>query len=322
MTIAALAVPDAAPRCDGSAVAKIAETKAGVLIATPTSAMTAPRIRPGGEGHAAARRRPAASAPRAAAEGERRHTVGDARDRDPSLADRTSVDGQRETSRSPTPRAPRAGRRRRRIPPIARTESRTRPGWAGQGGGSGDGPQRRAGALNQVPDDHAEAGREDGQCCGAGPGHLESDRVHQDVSERWPEGDAEVQPNTTEHSTTSTGTHRHPRCIHGLGDLTAALRTRRRDRHGDGRSSSRRSRAGRLSCCGACTACSESPTEAVVRPIASKYARSSPTSAATTCHSHARQFEKFDASFSNSESTWAHPDRAEGSAEDGDRIGV
>src|SRR3954468_12363604 len=67
MSMAALAVPDAAPRCDGSAVAKIAEKKAGVLNATPTAATAAPRIRPGGEGHAAARGRPAAIAPRAAA---------------------------------------------------------------------------------------------------------------------------------------------------------------------------------------------------------------------------------------------------------------
>jgi hypothetical protein len=36
MSIAALAVPDAAPRCDGSAVAKIAEKKAGVLINSVT----------------------------------------------------------------------------------------------------------------------------------------------------------------------------------------------------------------------------------------------------------------------------------------------
>src|SRR3954464_10213837 len=54
-SIGALAVPDAAPRWDGWAVAKIAEKKAGVLNATPTAATAAPSIRPGGEGHAAAR---------------------------------------------------------------------------------------------------------------------------------------------------------------------------------------------------------------------------------------------------------------------------
>src|SRR3954447_23183559 len=44
MSIAALAVPDAAPRSDGSAVAKIAEKKAGVLNATPIAATAAQRI--------------------------------------------------------------------------------------------------------------------------------------------------------------------------------------------------------------------------------------------------------------------------------------
>ncbi len=42
---------------------------------------------------------------------------------------------------------------------------------------------------------------------------------------------------------------------------------------------------------------SEPRTDAVVRSIASRYAKSSPTSAATTSHSHERQFEKFAASF-------------------------
>ena len=39
-----------------------------------------------------------------------------------------------------------------------------------------------------------------------------------------------------------------------VADARATLRSRRSDRHGDARSSTRRSRAGRPSCCGACTA--------------------------------------------------------------------
>ena len=45
-----------------------------------------------------------------------------------------------------------------------------------------------------LPDDQAEAGREDGQCRGAGPGEPESERAHEDLAERRPECDAEVQP--------------------------------------------------------------------------------------------------------------------------------
>src|SRR3954453_102084 len=45
-----------------------------------------------------------------------------------------------------------------------------------------------------LPDDQAQAGREDGQCRGAGPGGPESERAHQDLVERRPGGDAEVEP--------------------------------------------------------------------------------------------------------------------------------
>ncbi len=44
---------------------------------------------------------------------------------------------------------------------------------------------------------------------------------------------------------------------------------------------------------------SEPAIEAVVRSIASRYAKSSPTSAATTSHLHEMQSEKLEASFSN-----------------------
>jgi len=52
---------------------------------------------------------------------------------------------------------------------------------------------------------------------------------------------------------------------------------------------------------------SEPATDAVVRSIASRYAKSSPTSAATTSHSHDLQFEKREASLSNIGPTSAHP---------------
>ena len=59
-SMAALAVPDAAPRCDGVAVAKIAEKNAGVLKATPTAMTATPTISPAGAGQSATRPRPSA----------------------------------------------------------------------------------------------------------------------------------------------------------------------------------------------------------------------------------------------------------------------
>ena len=96
-SMAALAVPDAAPRCEGAAVAKIAEKKAGVLNATPTAATAAPSSRPAGDGHDAARTSPTAIvAEGRGAEGERRQPIGDARERDPADDDHAAVDEQRE----------------------------------------------------------------------------------------------------------------------------------------------------------------------------------------------------------------------------------
>src|SRR3954468_1111532 len=188
MSIAALAVPDAAPRCDGSAVAKIAAKKAGVLNATPTAATAAPRIRPGGRWprrseEESGRDRAESHGP----EGERRQTVGDPRERDPARAAHASLDAARDT-----------GVRKSHARAVQRGEGEESS--RRQEGCEEPDKDRQRGAVDEVrertvlrrpgpglPDHQTEDGREDGQCRGADPGVPESEPSHEDLAQRRPE---------------------------------------------------------------------------------------------------------------------------------------